>query len=347
MGPVSGQVGTKVRVLVVDNSRIHTQLLSEALQGDPGLEVVRWDWDLSNLIPTVLAHNIDVLVISSGLNGQEAHSFDVVRELRAASPATKAIILLDAPKDDTVINAFRAGARGILGKETCLEIFRKCVYRVHTGEIWADNRGVALVVDALASAPLLRAVGANGVNLLSKRELEVVQYVVQGLSNREIADRMGLSQHTIKNYLFRIFDKLGVSSRVELLFMTLSQNNSSEEVVLPEASTKALGGNGHDETTLGILGRAAMKGSPAAQLALAQAYVARRAQPEDLVQAYMWYLIASEGSSQTRSLIASKLTPEQMHEAQQRANAWLAHSRQISASDAKPVARLVPLRPAM
>ena len=73
------------------------------------------------------------------------------------------------------------------------------------------------------SSPTVRAVDANGLNLLSKRELEVVRCLAEGLTNREIADRLGLSQHTIKNYLFRVFDKLGVSSRLELLFMTLAQ----------------------------------------------------------------------------------------------------------------------------
>src|SRR5271157_1725467 len=69
-----------------------------------------------------------------------------------------------------------------------------------------------------------------GENLLSKREMEVVRSVAQGLTNREIAERLGLSQHTVKNYLFRVFDKLGVSSRVELLFMTLSRDSPSQSV---------------------------------------------------------------------------------------------------------------------
>jgi DNA-binding CsgD family transcriptional regulator len=78
---------------------------------------------------------------------------------------------------------------------------------------------VDFAVEALASSPKIRAVDAHGLNLLSKRELEAIRGLSEGLTNREIAERLGMSEHTVKNYLFRVFDKLDVSGRVELLFM--------------------------------------------------------------------------------------------------------------------------------
>ena len=114
--------------------------------------------------------------------------------------------------------------------------FGKCIHRVHEGQIWANMRQVEFVVEALATSPSIRALDAKGLKLLSKRENEVVRYLAQGFTNREIAERMALSQHTIKNYLFRVFDKLGVSSRVELLFMTLSQNGDVEQRTDPDNS---------------------------------------------------------------------------------------------------------------
>jgi two-component system nitrate/nitrite response regulator NarL len=312
----------KIRVLIADNSRIHTQLLSDALERDADLDVVNWDGNLSTLVSAAADQDVDVLAIGSALNGRFSDSLDVVRELRRVSPATKAIILLDSHKKEDVINAFRAGARGIFSRDGSVEMFRKCMHRVHQGEIWADTRGISLAIDALNATPVLRAVGKNGVNLLSKRELEVVQCLAQGLTNREIAEKMELSQHTVKNYLFRVFDKLGVSSRIELLFMTLSQGNNSDDAMLYEVS-KGVFQNRHDETAMALFEKAAKKGLPAAQLALAQLYAARQAQPDDLVQAYTWYLIATERASQAKEALQEMLTPQQLQEAQRRSSVCL------------------------
>ena len=351
MDPTSGREVKKIRVLIADNSRIHTQLLSDALQRDPVLDVVNWDWNPSSLIPTALAHNVDVLAISSALNGRVGDALEVVRELRAVRPGTKAVILLDSQKKEDVVNAFRAGARGIFSRDSSVEMFCECMHRVHQGEIWADTRGVSLAIDALAATPVVRAGSQNGLKLLSKRELEVVQCLVQGLTNREIADQMGLSQHTVKNYLFRVFDKLGVSSRIELLFMTLSQSNDSEKSLPPEASKKAFEDERHDDATLAFFEKAAERGMPAAQLALAQVYLARRARPDDLVQAYMWYLIATERTSQARAMITGMLTAKQIHDAQQKASVWLARMNQkpvtipeSSAANLRPLKRATSTR---
>jgi DNA-binding CsgD family transcriptional regulator len=195
---------------------------------------------------------------------------------------------------------------------------------------------------------VIRSIGANGLNLLSKRELEVVQCVVQGLTNREIADRMGLSQHTIKNYLFRVFDKLGVSSRVELLFITLSQGSQKEESPVHDGSNTFAKVDSYDEPTLAFFGKAAERGIPAAQFLLAQAYLARQTGPDDLVKAYMWYLIATERISQARVDVTKQMTARQVDEAEQKANYWLARMAQPPASAAEDRStRIAPLRRAV
>jgi DNA-binding CsgD family transcriptional regulator len=190
---------------------------------------------------------------------------------------------------------------------------------------------MSFAVEALASSPTVRAVDANGLDLLSKREMEVVRSLAEGLTNREIAERLGLSQHTIKNYLFRVFDKLGVSSRVELLFMTLSQAGPARSM-LPSLWANPISGNRHDEATLSILEKAAEQGLATAQLALAETYSARQSGPNDLVNAYKWYLIVNEQVSTAKDQVNKTMTMEQLFEAEQRAAEWMRKTKRIPPS---------------
>ncbi|HLW88581.1 MAG TPA: response regulator transcription factor [Terriglobales bacterium] len=323
------QGGKAVRVLVADSSRIHTQLLSEALKRDPELDVVSWNTDPHGLLAAALAGDINVLAVSSALNGHPARGLDTLRELRVARPSVRAVVLLDSRKPEAILDAFRAGARGVFNRDSSVEMFCKCIRSVHQGQIWADSADVALVIEALASTPRMHVPAAEGLSLLSKREAEVVQCLVQGLTNREIAERMGLSQHTVKNYLFRVFDKLGVSSRIELLFMTLSQGSNSEQPSARAASAVLPNGNHTDDASLAALRKAAEAGEAAAQLSLCQAY-ARRAEPDDLVRAYMWFLVAKERAAEAGRLLLKQMSPQQIEEAEQQAASWLSRLKKVS-----------------
>ncbi len=318
-----------VRVLVADSSRIHTQLLSEALKRDPELDVVSWDADPRGLLAAVSAGNIDVLAVSSVLDGQPALGLESLRELRSARPGILSVVLLDSRKPEAILDAFRAGARGVFSRDSSVEMFCKCIRSVHQGQIWADSGDVALVIEALAATPRMCLPAANGLNLLSKRESDVVQCLVQGLTNREIAERLGLSQHTVKNYLFRVFDKLGVSSRTELLFMTLSQGGNAEETSEREPSAAMPNGNPPDETSLAALRKKAEAGALSAPLSLTQAHWARRDRPADLVRAYMWYLVAKQRTAEAGEFITKQMSPQQIEEAEQQASAWISRLKKV------------------
>jgi two-component system nitrate/nitrite response regulator NarL len=225
-----------IRVLVADNTRIHTQLLADALRRDPQLEVIIPPARSHDLVETVKLHRVNVVVLSSNLDEEPLRGFELLRELRASHPGILAIMLLDSSKKEVVLQAFRAGARGIFSRHDSLETLSKCIRIVYEGQIWANSEQMAFAVEALATSPMVRAVDSNGLSLLSKREMDVVRSLAEGLTNREIAERLGLSQHTIKNYLFRVYDKLGVSSRLELLFMTLTQAGLQQHGVPPGSS---------------------------------------------------------------------------------------------------------------
>jgi two-component system, NarL family, nitrate/nitrite response regulator NarL len=312
-----------VRVLVADSSRIHTRLLADELKRDAALTVIPYESDSSGLVAAVMAQEIDVLVICSNLDGRPSLGIEVIRELRTVRPDTRAVVLLHSAKDDLVLEAFRAGARGLFDRNDPIEMLSTCVRCAYQGQVWANNQLLSVAIGALANMPAIRAVDAKGMDLLSEREFEVVGFLAEGLTNREIAERMKLSQHTVKNYLFRIFEKLGVSSRVELLFMTLSQASPVQTTTHP-----AVQANGYSHDEVDFLKKSAEAGLPAAQLALAQLHLTERNSCEDLVEAYKWYLLATERALQAREHIIKMMTSQQIDEAKERAAIWLARKKQ-------------------
>ena len=311
----------KIRVFVADSSPIHTQLLADALKRDTDLQVIRSVSDSNGLIAEIMASEVDVLVISANLDEQPGRGFEILQELRSSFPRLRTVVLLDSSKRELIVDAFRAGVRGIFSRQGSVEMLSKCVRTVHQGQIWANSRETSLAVEALASAHAIRPVNGNGLSLLSKRETEVVHCLAEGLSNREIAERLGLSQHTVKNYLFRVFDKLGVSSRFELLFMTLSQPNQ-ERSDLGDLVASSMNPDPNDAASFALCKKAAEQGVLAAQLALAQMYWARRSDPESMSQAYMWYSIAADQLSKEKNKAAKAMPPELRIEAEQRALEW-------------------------
>lgn len=300
-----------IRVLVGATNQIHTQLLAEALKRDHGLDVTGAASDPTDLVALADQQNFDVVVLSADLHGELGRGFEVLRELRAAHPEIDAVMLTDSPKRGVIVEAFRAGAAGVFSRHGSLEALAKCVRSVYNGQVWANSEQMRFAVEALASAPTVRAVDAKGFDLLSKRELEVVQSLAEGLTNREIAERLGLSQHTIKNYVFRVFDKLGVSNRVELLFLTLSRANSP---ATHNPEKKPAG-----KEALACWQQAAKEGSLAAQITLAEMYACGKGAEMDRVSAHMWYLVANEQLRRARENVTKLMTMEQLAEAERRA----------------------------
>jgi DNA-binding NarL/FixJ family response regulator len=106
-----------------------------------------------------------------------------------------------------------------------LKAFSKCIRTVHQGQIWAGNEDLEHLIQALTHTNSLQFKSAHGTPLLTRREEEVVHLVADGMKNREIAQRLKVKEHSIRNYLYRIFEKLGVSSRVELILYAFSNRD--------------------------------------------------------------------------------------------------------------------------
>jgi two-component system, NarL family, nitrate/nitrite response regulator NarL len=213
----------KVRVLIADSSPLHSQLLAEAVGRDRHIKVVGTTVDAASVVSTALECRPDVLLISATLDAQPNRGLGILQELQAERSNLKAVVLLDSSTPNTIVQAFLFGARGVFYRNASLTALCKCIRVVHEGQIWANSEEVGFLLAALAAAgPSMRAFQENSLKLLSKRERDVVRCLAgAGLSNREISQHLGISDHTVKNYMLRIFDKLGVSSRVELMFYVL------------------------------------------------------------------------------------------------------------------------------
>jgi two-component system nitrate/nitrite response regulator NarL len=306
-----------IHVLVADNSPFHTQLLVGALSQEPDLKVFSSDLNAASVMAASIAHKIDVFVLSAFVDEDADRGFRVLRELREADHHTRAVILLDSSKLESVLESFRAGARAVFDHRESPEALCQCIRQVHGGQVWISNEQMALVLDSLASAPKLKTVDAKGMTLLSKRELDVVRCVTEGLTNREIAERLGLSQHTIKNHLFRIFDKLGVSNRIELLFVTLSQHSTDQpSVPLPDLLAVPCGDC--DEASLEVCENAAEHGVLAAQLMLAWTSLAGGQSDHHAARAYLWFSMALEQLTRAKDNAKNLMTAAQLSEAERR-----------------------------
>ena len=222
-----------IRVLVADSNQTQSQLLSSALRRQPGFHITCCRAELSECLKALEAAPADVVVIGDGL-ANNGHKYQALRGLHAAYPHVGLILLLDCYDRELVVNAMRSGARGLFCR-ACqpFKALCRCIHAVHKGEIWANAEQVHFLIDALATAAPTRLINAKGEELLTEREEQFVAQVAEGISNREIAEQLGIKENTVKKALLRIYDKLGVSNRVELVLYALAHRENYRSRVPP------------------------------------------------------------------------------------------------------------------
>lgn len=227
----------KLRVLAADSTAMNTQLLVEALGKNEQFHVVEAACTEDAILQLTEREKPHVVLISSKL-GHNGQAFELIRNLRAMASGPRVIVMLDQSEPATVVQAFRAGAQGIFCRTEPLHLLTKCIECVHAGQVWASSSELHFLLEVLTKPGMAHLQHLEHAPL-SARESDVVRCVAEGLTNREIAHRLKLTEHTVKNYLFRIFDKLGVSSRVEVVLYALGSPDS--RVSSPVTPRKNLG----------------------------------------------------------------------------------------------------------
>jgi DNA-binding NarL/FixJ family response regulator len=314
---------TQIRVLLADRTKMACQLLAEAIAQDPRIVVVAAVTTPEESTRLTRDMSPDIVLIGEDIEGQPAGGFELARQLRLAKPDLAVVMLLDRLNGSSVVEAFRSQASGVFTRDGSVESLRKCIYSVFNGQVWASSEVLRFVLGALAgtSKP---TVDPNSMALLTKREREVVALAVDGIKNREIARRLSLSEHTVKNYLFSIFGKLGVSSRLELTLAVKREWIQGPNIVSMRHSNPT-----RRDELFDWLRALADQGLASAQLLLAQMYSEGRGVPSDRTQAYRLFLLAEKSAQiveigrSARKKLAGEMSAIEIADAERQATIWL------------------------
>ncbi len=220
-----------ISVLVVDDGNLFRDGIANLLGGQTDMSVVGCADSVPGALDLIRKMQPDVCLM--GWPASSANSQKVFTAIQDAKAPTRVIMLADEDAKEDFYEAVRQGCCGIVPKQTSTELLLKSIRKVHAGEFWLDRKSTAEVIRRLAKKGTGPAPNSNvGARLglreqgaaLSAREREIVVLVAQGFKNKEMAERMFISEQTVKNHLHNIFDKLGVSDRLELALYAIHHN---------------------------------------------------------------------------------------------------------------------------
>jgi DNA-binding NarL/FixJ family response regulator len=200
-----------IRLVLADDHPLVLDGIESLFRLEADLEIAARCQDGDETLRAVRQHEPDVLVLDIRMPGKDGLS--VLREMREAGLATRVVFLTGGLTEDELAEAVRLGARGLVLKELAPRLLVQCVRQVHAGELWLEKRSVSAALETLLRREAWQSEAAR---LLTPREIAVVKLVATGLRNKEIADRLFISEGTVKMHLHHIYQKIGVDSRTKL-----------------------------------------------------------------------------------------------------------------------------------
>jgi len=227
---------SSVNVFIADASRMGCQLMAAALgKSRSKLAVVGYATSSNELRSGLGKDDAHIAVVGTQFKEGARAGFGLTREIRASHPKTNVIMMLDSMERETVVESFRAGASGIFSRDEPFELLCKCIHVVHQGQVWAGSRELHFLLDVVVQTPPTQTAYSKLPKSLTKREKGVVHLVAEGLTNRDISRQLNLSEHTVRNYLFKIYNKVGTSNRLELALYALDRRGDDpQENVEPQ-----------------------------------------------------------------------------------------------------------------
>src|SRR6195256_4002848 len=222
----------KIRIVVADDHPIFRDGLCRLLALEEDFEVVAQAQDGRQVLDVLQQHEPDILLLDLKMPGLDGLA--TLQRLQIAKNKTRVIVLTASDDKNEFVQAMKLGTSGIVLKQTATELLIKSIRKVHAGEIWLDSHTTAAVIrqfvandeaqSPMQSLPQAPPPRERERSPLSQREREIVALVAQGFKNKEMAEKMFISEQTVQNHLHNIFDKLGVSDRLELALYAIHNN---------------------------------------------------------------------------------------------------------------------------
>jgi DNA-binding NarL/FixJ family response regulator len=227
----------RIRVMVADSQALYRVGLRKVFAVEDDIRMVAQTESLGQTLTALSKFPTDVLLFEETLCPNCA---EAVTEITRRAPSVKVVVVTHQAGEDETVEYLRRGARGILDRSVGPDLMIKCIRKVAEGETWLDNQAVNWVIDAYrAQASKLTAPRSR--TRLNDKEMLIVSYVSQGWKNRDIAQEVGTTEQVIKNYLRKIYDRLGVADRLELALYCIHHRilQKGTPVVPPQAEEQA------------------------------------------------------------------------------------------------------------
>src|ERR1017187_4806094 len=249
-----------IRVILADTQAIFRAGLRKIFALEDDIRVVGQAETLPQTQSAVTKFSADVLIFESAL---ALNPVEAVTELLRQAPQLKIVVVTPASDEQLTLDLFRRGAHGILSREVEPEVLVDCLRKVAAGEPWLEDRAVHWVMEAFRGHNL-RPSGARPKVQLTPKETLIVSCVTQGMKNKEIAIRVGTTEQVVKNYLRKVYDKLGVADRLELALYCLSHHVVDGVKPPPIPAAAPQNGDGVNAAAAGAAAGAAVSNAPPA-----------------------------------------------------------------------------------
>ncbi len=217
-----------INILIADDHPIFRDGLRRLLEAEPGLKVIGEACDGAEAVKMARELKPDILLLDLAMPRHPG--LEALRDLGSGQQSVRVILLTAAAEKQQIVEALQLGARGVVLKDSATQLLLKSIHTVMSGEYWVGRESVSNLVQYLRT--LVQSSGEEAKQKkfgLTPRELEIVSAVVAGYANKEIAEYFKISEDTVKHHLSNIFDKLGVSTRLELALFAVNQSFANQD----------------------------------------------------------------------------------------------------------------------